>query len=79
MNPGTMAKHIAQRASTISQTKRTLLSMPSHSDSQKVKHVTGTLSALVGVTALVVSCTPLEQLEQLDRKNDCFHHHLHPR
>ena len=79
MIPVTIAKQLSQRASTISQSRRTLLSMPSHSSSQKVKHVTGTVGALVGVTALAVSCTELEHLEELDRKNDCYHHHLHPR
>jgi hypothetical protein len=46
--------------------------------SSKLFHKIGILSAF-GVVTGAVMMSPLEEFEKVERSNDAYHHHLHPR
>lgn len=71
------SRRIRHGASPTATTNRGIFSSSSVSSS-RIFHKFSIVSAYGAITGAVAMC-PLDELEKTDRKNDAYHHHLHPR
>ena len=58
--------------------KRSASYYPISSTSRSGLRLFGMTITLAGITGVMISA-PLDALEKVELKNECYHHHLHPR
>mmetsp|Transcript_4681 Transcript_4681/g.5389 ORF Transcript_4681/g.5389 Transcript_4681/m.5389 type:complete len:81 (-) Transcript_4681:383-625(-) len=71
------AKDLAGKR-TLATFPRTQFHLPTPPTKSQTVHCVGVVATLGGITA-GIAMSPLDEFEKIDRNNDCYHHHLHPR